>query len=176
MNIKNFIKVNGIQEADVIIVKREKFGIFDHFVVFLGYHHITYEPLFVANYGEHVDLISNRKLLDFLQTYTPTSIRRFKGNSIDRKYAIKRALNELNSPIKVGYNLIVNNCEHFANWVQKGIRESEQVENFSKGAVVAGLGLLAIGAGTEKKGLMWAGAITTLLGGIVMALESDDKE
>lgn len=175
MNIKNFIKVNGIQEADVIIVKREKFGIFDHFVVFLGYHHITYEPLFVANYGEHVDLISNNKLFNFLQTYTPTSIRRFKGNALDRSYAIKRALKELNSPVKVGYNLIVNNCEHFANWVQTGVRESEQVQNFGKGALLGGLGLMAIGASTEKKGLVWAGALTALLGGIITAIDSEDN-
>ncbi|MBL7835927.1 MAG: hypothetical protein JNM67_00275, partial [Bacteroidetes bacterium] len=58
---------------------------------------------------------------------------------------------------------------------QTGVRESEQVQNFGKGAFVGGLGLMAIGASTEKKGLVWAGALTALLGGIITAIENEDN-
>jgi len=43
------------------------------------------------------------------------------------KETVERARGELN---KEGYNLITNNCEHFAIWCKTGVHESNQVDNF----------------------------------------------
>ncbi|NJL41469.1 MAG: hypothetical protein HC840_18490 [Leptolyngbyaceae cyanobacterium RM2_2_4] len=41
------------------------------------------------------------------------------------------------------YNLVSNNCEHFANWCKTGLNESQQLNNF-------GLGIGGIGAATSR--------------------------
>lgn len=43
----------------------------------------------------------------------------------DRGQACSRALNQLGSS---GYNLLINNCEHFATWCCTGDMKSSQVE------------------------------------------------
>ena len=37
---------------------------------------------------------------------------------------------------RVGYNLLFDNCEHFASWCRYGLSKSEQVDNFLTGAAV----------------------------------------
>jgi hypothetical protein len=41
------------------------------------------------------------------------------------------------------YNLVSNNCEHFANWCKTGLNESQQLNNF-------GLGMGGIGAAASR--------------------------
>lgn len=45
------------------------------------------------------------------------------------------------------YKLISNNCEHFVNWCIDGEKKSDQVRDYAKGLVVAGLlgGLVVAG-------------------------------
>ena len=167
MNFNNFIENNGIQQADAIIVKREKLGLFDHYVIFLGYNSETSEPVFIANFGKGVDTLTPSILLQYLKTYKPVSISRFMGSQIEREQAVRRALSDLKTKSDRAYHLIKNNCEHFANWVQKGVRESRQVKNAGRASIVGGASIAAIGLTSERKALVWTGAILTVLGGIV---------
>lgn len=47
-----------------------------------------------------------------------------------------------------GYNLFKNNCEHVANWIALGQRESAQVKGAADVAVIAGTTALVIGGAT----------------------------
>jgi len=49
----------------------------------------------------------------------------FEGNQQQLQFAVKRAFSEAGKT----YNLITNNCEHHANYVQNGYPESKQVRN-----------------------------------------------
>lgn len=170
MTLNRFIENNGIRQADAIIVKKEKLGLFDHYVIFLGFDRQSGEPVFVANYSDGVRVLSIHILLQFLQTYKPVSIRRFNGTNEERAYAVKRAKSDLRTRSTQAYHLIKNNCEHFANYVQKGIRESGQVKDFGKATAVGGIGLTIAGAATKNQNLVMGGLVLTLLGGIVTAL------
>lgn len=50
-------------------------------------------------------------------------VQKFEGNEIQRSAAVHAAMSQLGQP----YNLVNNNCEHFASFVQTGIAESKQV-------------------------------------------------
>ncbi len=173
MTLNRFIENNGIRQADAIIVKKEKLGLFDHYVIFLGYERETGEPKFIANYSDGVKILPTDQLFQFLKTYKPVSVKRFKGTSEEREYAIERALSDLKTKSRRTYHLIKNNCEHFANWVQKGVRESDQVKNFGKATAVGGLGITIAGVASKNKNMVMGGLVLTLLGGIVNALGED---
>jgi len=121
MSINNFIYQNNIRPADAIIVKKAA-GILDHYVIYLGIDEFN-KHWFVANFKpKGVTLISEEEAFTFLQKYEPKRLNPFKGNDLERNEAVKRAFDYPND----GYNLILNNCEHFANTVQHGVKFSGQ--------------------------------------------------
>lgn len=75
----------------------------------------------------------------------------FKNNSKDKKLEpltpqeiIKNALSKLG---QIGYNVLFDNCEHFASWCRYGKSKSDQVDSFLTGlalgtAVLTTAGLL----------------------------------
>jgi Lecithin retinol acyltransferase len=153
MTLDNFIYHNSIQKADAIKVAKS-YGLLTHYVIYLG-RESEYtntglsggyryggrnRHLFIANMTGGVQVIPEEEALKFLETYSPTGINRFRGNAYDRELAINRALSKLNGE---SYNLILNNCEHFANYVQTGTASSGQSQ---AGVVLGLLALLGIGA------------------------------
>jgi hypothetical protein len=48
-----------------------------------------------------------------------------------------------------GYDLIFNNCQHFATWCVTGEHHSAQVENVTSGASVASVGIIAPSIGRD---------------------------
>ena len=173
MNLRRFIEINRIRPADAIIVRKEKLGLFDHYVIFLGYENVSGEPKFIANYTDGVRILQVHVLFGFLQTYKPVSIRRFRGSEEERNYAIQRALSDLRTKSAGAYHLIKNNCEHFATWVQSGVRESQQVRDFGKATAIGGIGLAAIGIASKNDKMVFGGLLLTLLGGITTAMSDD---
>lgn len=75
---------------------------------------------------EHGGIVhtSYREFADGKKVHVENSPR-----SYDRKQVIKRAKSRLGEG---NYNLINNNCEHFANWCRSGKHRSRQVDNVSK--------------------------------------------
>lgn len=64
-----------------------------------------------------------------------------------------------------------SNCEHFKNWVQKGIHESVQTKNAGKVGVAIGAGLALAG---KSDGAKLAGLALMLLGGLAWAFGDDE--
>jgi Lecithin retinol acyltransferase len=98
---------------------------------------------------------------------------KFYGNCDRGDVVIQRAKSRLGES---KYNLLFNNCEHFATWCKNGLSESEQVKNVGAWAggvsiggvtVAAGLGIVsAIGI---EVGLSGAGIMSGLatIGGVI---------
>lgn len=159
MIIDQFIRVYKVKPADAIVVKKETFGILDHYVIYLGKDQNN-KHLFIANYLTGVKFLSAEELMHYLKTYVPVRINPFIGNDTLRRSAIKRALDKLNEK---SYHLILNNCEHFATWVQKGIPKSNQVEAF-------GQILTAVGGAVAISGIVKKNQSTTVIGILLASL------
>ncbi len=164
MSIQQFIFNFNIRPADAIVVKKEKIGILDHYVIYLGIDQFG-EHKFIANYTEGVKFLPLWQIAQFLKTYVPVRLNRFLGNEMQRQSAVLRALSRLNEN---AYNLILNNCEHFASWVQNGTPESEQVEVFGKSLLLGGALLGLIGLIAEDEKLASVGLLSAGLGAITL--------
>jgi len=170
MNIDFFIRNYGIQAADAIVVKKEKFGILDHYVIYMGKDNRG-EHKFIANYTQGVKLLHYTEILHFLKSYIPVRINRFTGNPTQRQFAVNRALSKLN---ETAYHLILNNCEHFASWVQRGIADSKQVENTGKALAIAGVGVGIAGLAKSNGKMAGAGLLLLALGMAAVELSNQD--
>lgn len=137
--LSTFIYINGLQEADVIIAKKRQWGIFDHFIIYMG---MSFgQHLFIANDANGgVRWFTELEIIELIKDFDPTKIRKFNGNAYERQLALNRAKTEIGK----SYSLVDFNCEHLANYVQYGIRESKQVENWKSGLTVAAGLLLAV--------------------------------
>jgi hypothetical protein len=171
MTVDQFITAYEVKPADAIVVKKENFGILDHYVIYLGKDRHN-EHKFIANYLDGIKFISVLELIKFLKTYVPVSINRFVGSELQRGAAVKRALSRLNEK---AYHLILNNCEHFANWVQKGLPTSKQVEDFGKILALIGGGIGISGLLSKNKGAALIGTLIASLGLIMIGLSVENK-
>lgn len=170
MTIEQFINAYNLKPADAIVVKKEKFGILDHYVIYLGIDNFG-EHKFIANYTKGIQFIEHWELIAFLQSYIPVRLNKFLGDEFQRNAAVRRALQRLNER---AYNLILNNCEHFANWVQKGLPKSEQVEDIGKSFAITGAGIGILGLASKNEKVATFGLITAALGLLAIGL-SDQK-
>ncbi len=135
--IRNFVLNNYLQPADVIIVGKNGWNVLDHYVVYMGEQ--NGEMFFSVNLmNKGVLLLSEQDLHQYTRRFTPKAINRFHGSYMDRIQALSRA----NSKIGESYSLMNFNCEHFANFVQFGVSQSQQVSNVVGGAFLA---LLTVG-------------------------------
>lgn len=164
--INQFIQANNIRPADAIVVQKQKFGILDHYVIYLGVGGDG-EHKFIANYSNGIRFLSYLLIFQYLRSYSPISINRFNGDDTQRQLAVSRALSRLNED---SYHLILNNCEHFKNYVQYGIEKSEQVEDFGKALAIGGIGLAVTGAATKNDRIATVGLFSAVLGLIAIGL------
>lgn len=170
MNIDYFIRTYNIQPADAIVVKKEKFGILDHYVIYLG-QDVYGEHKFIANYSKGIKFLPYWEILMFLKNYVPVRINRFIGDFFQRQNAVQRALHRLNEK---AYHLILNNCEHFSNWVQNGIPKSEQVEDVGKALAVVGAGISIVGMATDNGKAAGVGLLLAALGIVAVGLSEQN--
>lgn len=120
--VRQFIGDNNLQQGDAILAKKIGYRVLDHFIIYLGGNYTGH--WFMANsMKEGVRKYHEDEVIELINSFEPVSIRRFYGNRFERDAAIRRALSQEGQP----YSLFGSNCEHFANYVQKGLKESPQV-------------------------------------------------
>lgn len=166
MSINNFVLINDLRPGDVIKASKFK-GIFDHYIVYLGFTGIEHK--FVANMQDRgVDWLEAKELTQLSKVYEPTEIRRFVGSEFERNQAIVRAIQSMK---KSAYNLLTNNCEHLANYVQNGVAFSRQSK--IAGFAVAGAGLGITMTAKSDAGRFF-GIFTMIAGGLIALSEDED--
>ena len=120
------ISINStpVHKGDVIFAKRT---LYSHYGIYTGHNkviHFRHED----SPGHKKASIEQTSFLTFSKG-DPVYICQFLEQA-DSFYSphetIKRAKSRLG---KTGYNVITNNCEHFALWCKTGQHESKQVEN-----------------------------------------------
>jgi len=138
--LHEFIYANGLKQADAIIAKKIGWGIFDHFIIYMGIRNGGH--VFIANDSEGgVRWFSESETAELIKQFKPVSIRKFEGNRFERQLAVERAEAELGK----SYDLLGFNCEHLANYIQHGVRQSKQVQGLAKGVAFAA-GIFLFGA------------------------------
>ncbi len=168
-----FVTQNNLQPADAIVLRKKFAGMFDHFAVYLGRHPENNKPLFAANYTNGVQLVKHHELDQFLQVLEPNRIERFNGNQTERRSAIKRAVSKIGEK---GYNLIWNNCQHYASFVQYGQKYSPQVDAVGKSLMVGGAATALIGLASENKKAAGWGLFFFALGALASTAANRDND
>ncbi len=129
-----------LQPADRIVESIFQTGLSKHHSIYLGVDENGIEWISENQKFTGVHLI---KASDFFQRDKIYQVRKFHGNNVERVTAVNRALTVLGQP----YDLVVNNCEHYASFVQTGTPQSQQVRN---GAVVIGVAAFLLLISTIK--------------------------
>ncbi len=114
--------------ADHLQVPRQH-GLFHHHGIDLG-------DGTVAHYLEGREILRS-PLTEFCQNQVCNVITH--ENALEKGITLRRAMSRIGEQ---SYNLLFNNCEHFAIWCKTGIHRSKQAEVFLKNG---SLGVLAIG-------------------------------
>lgn len=165
MNVSQFVEINNLKPGDAVVVKKDGIGLLDHYLIYLGEH--IGEHKFIANYTRGTRILSYNQLFDFAREYSPRRIRRFLGNEVQRHAAVVRALSRRDQN---SYHLLLNNCEHFANFTQKGKAYSQQTTTFGAGMTFTGLAVAASAKSDAGRGV---GAAMTVLGLLTLMMDND---
>lgn len=166
--LNNYIRTNNLLPGDAVVVRKDILGLLDHYLIYLGIESNRHQ--FIVNYGSGTRILQYSDIYEFSREYSPSRIRRFLGNHVQRRAAVNRALNQKDQD---SYHLILNNCEHFANYVQSGTSYSQQTTVFGTGLAISGLALAASSKNDEGKGL---GLAMTLFGMLTLAIESNNNK
>ncbi|MFM7171401.1 MAG: lecithin retinol acyltransferase family protein [Cyanobium sp.] len=116
--------------ADHLQVPRQH-GLFNHHGIDLG-------DGTVAHYLEGREILRSPQE-DFSRGLTISTVDYSPGDCSPAEVTMRRALGRLGEQ---NYNLLFNNCEHFAHWCKTGRHRSNQVEDWLH---TGSLGALAIG-------------------------------
>ena len=117
--------------GDVIYVKRMG-DLYRHYGIYAGHNRVIHYAGRGGDWGDDVS-IHEAPMYEFLQDARHFTICRFKTHCdipgyhlYSREETLRRAYLRLGER---NYNLISNNCEHFAIWCRTNISTSSQVRN-----------------------------------------------
>ena len=143
-----------LKKGDVIGVHRIG-GVYDHYGIYTGRGKVIHfsnegsdfggdirvrratlaqfkngaDNVFVVDFEAYRDYVENPELFDFAGLFK-LAIDSFFDNELtlySPEETVERAESQLG---KGNYNLVFNNCEHFAVWCKTGVKESGQVDKF----------------------------------------------
>lgn len=125
----------NFSQGDILLVDR---GLYQHYGIYAGGGKVIHYSDKFGDFGNDICILESD-----LQTFAagneinictlPSSTVQYNGEQ-----TVERARSRLG---ETEYNLIFNNCEHFAVWCKTGISDSSQVNNVLKGAVCVAVGV-----------------------------------
>ncbi len=151
---------SGLKKGDVIGVHRS--AVYDHYGIYTGRGKVIHfsnegsdfggdirvrratlsqfkngaSNVFVVDFEAYRDYVENPGLLDLLEEgIVGIALRKLFGNELTL-YSPEETVERAKSQLGEGdYNLVFNNCEHFAVWCKTGVKESSQVQRFLEAVV-----------------------------------------
>lgn len=113
----------GLRAGDIISVDR---GLYRHYGIYAGDNTVIhFAPYSGAETSAENAVVHETTLEVFLRGGAP-QIERGGWGGFSRRKTVERARACIG---KRGYNLVFNNCEHFARWCKTGSSRSIQVED-----------------------------------------------
>lgn len=132
-----------MKKGDIIKCFR---GLYYHFGIYVGNNKVIH---FSSPYGKETDASEADVIETSLMQFCNGDVA-VVDHSMPACYTgeevVRRAKSKLGS-LKGKYNLLNNNCEHFANWCRCGESKSKQSD-----LAIMGLGFLALGFGVIFNG------------------------
>ncbi|MEL3901042.1 lecithin retinol acyltransferase family protein [Treponema phagedenis] len=129
-----------LQRGDIIFVNK---GLYKHYGIYIGNNTVVHYSDKSSNFGVDIK-VQEASLADFADGFEVKVCRldpkKYTLYSADE--TVKRAYLRLGEK---KYNLIFNNCEHFAVWCKTGISDSAQVHQAVTAAVVISIGAIVAG-------------------------------
>ncbi|MDB5004391.1 MAG: lecithin retinol acyltransferase [Mucilaginibacter sp.] len=116
-----FDQYYGLEIGDCILLPLFETGLTKHFAIYLGRDEYGTEIIIQNLVGVGVHL--SAAAVFFTKASRIARIEKFHGNIYQQNQLIRRAEALLGTP----YNLLTYNCEHFANEVRYGKKESSQI-------------------------------------------------
>ncbi len=136
--MNKIIKRYNLLPGDRIVVPKSGLRIIQHHALYLGQNHLGVDLIAENKIGFGVRILTADAF--FADVISITRIEKFKGDNFQRRLSVQKVLQKLGQP----YNLINYNCQHFANEIQYGKVESDQVNAFFTGLkIVFGIFLLS---------------------------------
>jgi hypothetical protein len=148
------LKYQFLNSKDFAIYCRTGLKMGDH--IYADYGHCFHHGIYCGN-DEVIHYVNGKRICKTpLSKFAKKQRIHIKRHlrSFSQTRVVKRARRRLGER---NYNLIFNNCEHFANWCKKGRSRSPQVEDLSKSSVkVASSGIKKVKTVTEiiRKGVL----------------------
>jgi hypothetical protein len=115
--------------GDILYVNR---GFYLHYGLYAGDGRVIHFAPLSGNEINAENAVIHEITLDAFLKGGELNIDKKAKASYPREEIVRRARAQIGAK---GYNLVFNNCEHFARWCKSGISESKQVENAIKMAV-----------------------------------------
>ncbi|MGL4985866.1 MAG: lecithin retinol acyltransferase family protein [Treponemataceae bacterium] len=120
------MKIQGLLVRQGDIIKTSRF-FYTHYGVYVGKGRVVH---FAGDQNNELDpqsgFIQQASIDDFLNN-GKIQIEQRSTQGYSRLQTVERALSKVGTA-KGEYNLIFNNCEHFANWCKYGTKKSAQVD------------------------------------------------
>ena len=154
-DFKRTVSDSELRKGDVIGVHR---GFYDHYGIYTGKGKVIHfsdegsdmgddirirratlaqfkngaDNVFVVDFEAYRDYLENPGLLELLEEgIAGIALRSLFGSETITIYSPEETVKRAESQLGKGkYNLVVNNCEHFAVWCKTGVHESSQVQRF----------------------------------------------
>ena len=131
-------KAEPIKKGDILFVDR---GLYKHYGIYAGEGKVIHYSGQNSNFGNDIKI--REALIDNFACGCETKVCHLdetKYTFYSEEDTVKRAYSRLGEK---DYNLIFNNCEHFAVWCKTGISDSEQVKKAITTAIVLSVATLA---------------------------------
>ena len=129
-----------LQKGDILFVDK---GLYKHYGIYAGNNTVVHYQNKGSNFGFDIK-VQEASLGDFAGgvEIQVCHLDPKKYNLYSADETVARAYSRLGEK---KYNLVFNNCEHFAVWCKTGISDSEQVTKAIATAAVISVGIIVLG-------------------------------
>jgi hypothetical protein len=139
--INNLVHRYGLQPGYAIRAKHRNglLPVMDHWTMYVGWRSHQdndgtwrYQHVFALNMPPKARLIGEEQTYELLETYAPVEVQAcYRNQPCNPQESANRAIEIINYGPD-GYNLVMNNCQHFVSEATTGVPESYQVQNLVK--------------------------------------------
>lgn len=133
--MKRHLHYLNLQPADRLVVPKSNARLVQHHAIYLGLDENGIEWIAENIIGNGVRIVSATDFL--MNAIEVTRVERFRGTLAERQQAVQNAI----ALIGTNYDLLLFNCEHYANVVQ----HQQKVSNQVKTGLALGLAGLLVG-------------------------------